>query len=94
MKGGDEDDTDVSFPSSSAKTLINDTTMTSSTNHSFSRGQAQPGCSQEIVQWTHLQFISFAIAPVVLLVVLLLKNDIGGAIANEPTVVRCKDPAY
>ncbi len=34
----------------------------------------------------HLQLISFAIAPFVLLVVLLIKNDVGGAIANESTV--------
>ncbi len=38
------------------------------------------------LQWTHLQLISFAIAPVVLLIVLLLKNDDWGAIANESTV--------
>ncbi len=40
----------------------------------------------ELLQWTHLQLISFAIAPVVLLLVLLLKNDDWGAIANESTV--------
>ncbi len=38
------------------------------------------------LQWTHLQFISFAIAHVVLLVVHLLKRRSGGAIANESTV--------
>ncbi len=42
----------------------------------------------EIVQWTHLQLISFAIAPVVLLIVHLLKRRSGGAIANESTVRR------
>ncbi len=35
---------------------------------------------------THLQLISFATAPVVLLIVHLLKRRSGGAIANEPTV--------
>ncbi len=40
----------------------------------------------EVLQWTHLQFISFAIAPDVLLIVVLLKNGVGGAIANESTV--------
>ena len=40
----------------------------------------------EEVQWTHLQFISFAIAHVVLLIVHLLKRRSGGAIANESTV--------
>ncbi len=34
-----------------------------------------------------MQFISFAIAHVVLLVILILRKDVGGAIANEPTVV-------
>ncbi len=38
------------------------------------------------IQWTHLQLISFAIAPVVLLIVHLLKRRSGGAIANESTV--------
>ncbi len=40
-----------------------------------------------VVQWTHLQLISFAIAPVVLLIVHLLKRPSGGAIANESTVI-------
>ncbi len=39
-----------------------------------------------VVQWTHLQLISFAIAPVVLLIVHLTKRRSGGAIANESTV--------
>ncbi len=39
------------------------------------------------VQWTHLHLISFAIALVILLVRLFLKSDVGGAIANESTVV-------
>ncbi len=41
-----------------------------------------------VIQWTHLQLISFAIAPVVLLIVHLLKRRSGGAIANESTVNR------
>ncbi len=39
-----------------------------------------------VLQWTNLQLLSFAIAPVFLLIVLLLKNDDWGAIANESTV--------
>ncbi len=38
------------------------------------------------IQWTHLQLISFAIAPVVLLIVHLLKRRSEGAIANKSTV--------
>ncbi len=41
-----------------------------------------------ILQWTHLQLVSFAIAPVVLLIVHLLKIRSGGAIANESTVMQ------
>ncbi len=37
------------------------------------------------IQWTHLQVISFAIAPVRLLTVVLLEKPFGGAVANEPT---------
>ena len=48
----------------------------------------QPGVkNKNYLQWTHLQLISFAIAPVVRLLVVLLKSDVGGAIANESTVV-------
>ncbi len=41
--------------------------------------------NNKVIQWTHLQFVSFAIAPVVLLIV-LLKRRSGGGIANESTV--------
>jgi hypothetical protein len=37
---------------------------------------------REQVQWTHLQLISFAIAPLVLRIVHLLKRRSGGAIAS------------
>ncbi len=42
------------------------------------------------LQWTHLQLISAASAHVFLLIVLLLKNDDWGAIANESAVVETK----
>ncbi len=45
-------------------------------------------CFQVLLQWTHLQWISFAIAPVVLLIVLPLKKHVGEAITHESTVLQ------
>ena len=54
-------------------------------------GTAEAGCLSTHwprgLQWTHLQLISFAIAPVVLIIVHLLKRLSGGAIANESPVL-------
>ncbi len=46
-----------------------------------------PVGSKKQLQWTHLQLISFAIAPVVLLLVVPSNTTLGGAIANESTVI-------
>ncbi len=45
------------------------------------------GVTLRKVQWTHLQLISFAIAPVVLLIVHLLISDVGEQLQMSPLYV-------